>query len=350
MMDFLIKAVIFLLIFTTIILVHEGGHFIVAKKNNIAVKEFSIGLGPRIFGITYHGTIYSVHLLPFGGACIFEGMFEEEEASENSFIRANVFRRFATVAAGPFCNFLLAFVLGLFLVGSIGYDPPQIAGVIDDFPAQQAGLMPGDIIKSLDGHSIVVYRDISSYALFYQGKSTTVVYERDGMEYTTVISPQYDESSGRYLFGITGGGERVKGNPLEVIRYSLHEVYYWIDLTYKSLGMIFQGRVTTDDLAGPVGMAQVVGNTYDEAKEDGAYYVWLNMLNLTILLSANLGVMNLLPIPALDGGRLVFIIIEMIRRKKIDPEKEAMVHFAGIMVLLALMIFIMFNDIGKFFR
>ncbi len=380
MADLIIKALLFVVMFALIIIVHEGGHFLLGKKNNIGVREFSIGFGPTLFGVNYHGTKYALHLFPFGGACMFEGMdgsygIDEDDDEDNDdidvavderealadealqysegtvpFPAAGVWARIATVVAGPVGNFLLAFFLSLFIIGSIGYDKPEIAGVIEGYPAATAGLQEGDVIKSIGGHKIVVYRDISAYTMFFREKSAEVVYERDGKDYSTVLTPLYSESDGRYLFGIAGYKGRVKANPLEVVRYSVHEVYYWIDITYKSLGMMFQGRVKADDLAGPVGVAKVVGDTYDEAKPDGIFYIWLNMLNLTILLSANLGVMNLLPIPALDGGRLVFLVIEVIRGKPIDQEKEAMIHFAGIMVILALMVFVMFNDIGRFFR
>lgn len=383
MLDFIVKALIFLLIITAVILVHEGGHFLIAKKNGIGVKEFYIGVGPTIFSRTYHGTRYSLHLFLVGGACVFQGdafldklsdddedesdddltgdvsaanadlikeELDEEDDDSLSFRAASVFSRMATVFAGPFSNFFLAFFLCLFIIGSIGYDPAKISGVMDGYPAAEAGLQAGDVITKLGSKKIVTYRDISSYTMFFEGKETLVEYERDGKKYTALLTPLYNQESGRYLFGISGAVGRVKTGPLMTIRYSIHEVYYWIDLTYKSLGMMFKGRFSKDDLAGPVGVAQVVGDVYDESKPDGAYYVWLNMMNLTVLLSANLGVMNLLPIPALDGGRLVFLIIEAIRRKRIDEDKEAMIHFAGIMVLLALMVLVMINDVTRFFR
>lgn len=350
-MDLIYKAVLFVVIFLSLILIHEGGHLIIAKKNGIGVTEFFVGFGPIIFQKEINGTKYSLRLIPFGGACVFEGMDEVgESTSQTALNNAPVWRRIATVAAGPIANFFLAFFLALFLIGSIGYDPAEISEVMDGFPAKEAGIQPGDVITKLDNTNIVVYKDIRSYTTFFQGNSARVEYLRDGKKYSTTITPKYDPESGRYLFGLIGPKEMRKANPLQVIRYSVHEVWYWIDLSYKSLGMIFQGRVTKDDVVGPVGVAQTVGDVYDESKDDGAYYVWLNMLNLTILLSSNLGVMNLLPIPALDGGRLFFLIIEVIRRKKIDPDKEAIVHFAGVVILIAFMIFVMMNDVSRFFK
>jgi regulator of sigma E protease len=232
----------------------------------------------------------------------------------------------------------------------MGYDAPIIADVMEGYPAAQAGIQAGDQIVKLDHSRINVYREISMYTQFHEGDSVEVTYKREGKTYQTNLTPQYNEGEGRYLFGFNGSIGRIKGNPLQVIQYSAYEVKYWINITFKSLGMLVSGKVSRDDISGPVGVAKVVGDVYDASKTDGAYYVWLNMMNIAILLTANLGVMNLLPLPALDGGRLVFLLLEAIRKKRIDPQKEGMVHFVGLMALMALMVFIMFNDISKFFR
>lgn len=344
------KIILFLVIFTIIILVHEAGHFLLGRKSGIGVVEFSMGLGPTLFGFTRGGTKYSLKLLPFGGACMFEG---EDGVSDSptAFPNANVWGRIATVAAGPIFNFVLAFFLSLFVIGSIGYDVPVIADVMEGYPAQEAGIQAGDRIVKIGNSKTDIYREIQMYTQFHaDGNPVQVIYERDGERYATTLAPRYDEEEGRYLFGFLGSVGREKGNPLKIIRYSLIEVKYWIKITFESLGMLITGQVSADDISGPVGIAKAVGDVYEESKSDGAYYVWLNMMNIAILLSANLGVMNLLPLPALDGGRLVFLIIEAARGKRINPDKEAMVHFAGLVVLMALMVFIMFNDISKFFR
>lgn len=153
-----------------------------------------------------------------------------------------------------------------------------------------------------------------------------------------------------YKYGISGSvNYRQKTGVLDTLKYSAYEVYYWIDTTLQSLGMMLKGGVELDDMSGPVGVVEAIGDTYEESKSEGTLYVWLNLFNVAILLTANLGVMNLLPIPALDGGRLVFLIIEAIRGKRMNPETEGKIHFAGLMVLLALMVIVMFNDIRKIF-
>ncbi len=349
----LIKLILFLLIFSVIVLVHEGGHCVIGKRSGIDVVEFSIGLGPTIWGFERNGTKYSIKALPFGGACQFRGMDpddEEAEIYENSMLNAPIWSRIATVAAGPVMNFVLAFFLALFVVGSMGYDAPVISGVMEGYPAAEAGLQGGDRIVKIGSKHIDVYRDISLYMLLNESKSAEITFERDGSRQTVTVTPKYDEESGRYLFGLYGAEERVKGSVFDTVYYSIVEVRYWIEATWKSLGMVFAGRITMDDVAGPVGVAQTVGDVYDASKSSGIYYIWINMMQLTILLTANLGVMNLLPFPALDGGRLVFLFIELITRRKVNRSIEAIIHFVGMCVLLVFMVFVMYNDVSKFFR
>lgn len=341
-----LKILLFLIIFTLIIVVHEGGHCLVGKKCGIGVKEFAIGLGPTIIGFTHKGTKYSIKLLPFGGVCIFEGD-DGDTDSPSSFRNASVWSRIATVAAGPVMNFLLAFFLALFVVGSIGYDKPEIYSVMDGYPASEAGIVSGDEIVKINNTNIDIYRDITLWTMFNSGKTANVTYRREGKLYTAVITPKYSTEDGRFLFGFSGPNGYTKGNPLEVVKYSAIEVRYWIDATCKSLLMLAKGQFTVKDLSGPVGVAQTVGKVYDESKSDGAYYVWLNMMSLCILLTANLGVMNLLPFPALDGGRLLFLIIEAVTKRKVPERVEGIVNMIGMSLLMALMFVVMYNDIMK---
>ena len=340
------QFVLFVLILAVIILVHEGGHFIIGKKCGIGVEEFNIGFGPKLISRQINGTEYNLRVLPFGGNCIFEGFDGEGADSPSSFINAPVWARFSTVAAGPVMNFVLAFFLSLFVIGSVGYDPPVLDDIMEGYPAEAAGLAAGDEIYSLNGHRISLYRDISMYLFFHEGESVDVRYKRDGLFYDTRIDPRYDPEEGRYLMGILGG-QRVKGSWMQTIRYSASEVRYWIEITVKSLFQVFKGRVSKDDLTGPVGVANVVGDVYEETKDEGVFVVWLNMLQLTILLTADLGVMNLLPFPALDGGRLIFILIEAVTGRGVDRRIEAGFHFFGMCCLLLLMIFVMYNDITR---
>lgn len=343
------SIIIAIIIFSLIIIFHEFGHFIVAKKNGIRVEEFCLGLGPTLVGFTRGETKYSIKLLPFGGACVMTGEDGDSE-DERAFVNKGVWARIAVVFAGPGFNFILAFFLALIMIGCIGYDEPVITYVADGGSAQAAGMEDGDRIISIDGQRVFVYREISNYLYLHPNKSSSelsIVYERDGQKYETTLTPSYNEEEGRYLLGVQWDGKRTHGGPLKTIGYSLYEVKYWVQITIDSLRMMFSGQVSANDVSGPVGIVSTIGDTYQQSRAISWYAVFINMLNISILLSANLGVMNLLPIPALDGGRLLFLIIELIRGKRVDPEREGMVHFAGFMILLGLMVIIMFHDIVK---
>ena len=338
-----------ILVFSLLILFHELGHFTLAKLNGIRVNEFSLGLGPTIIGFTKGETKYSLKLLPFGGACMMEGE-DENSSDERAFNKKGVWARISVVAAGPIFNFIMAFIFSAIVLGAAGVDKPVLSDVIDGYAAQEAGLMAGDTLKEIGGKDIHFYREVSVYATFHVGEPVEIVYERDGQEYTTILTPKYDEELGRYLYGFIGAAGREKVGFFETIGYAFCEVGYYIDTTIQSLKLMFTGGVSVNDLSGPVGIVQNMGEVYEESVEnDGYFYAFLNMMSWAIMLSANLGVMNLLPIPALDGGRLVFLLVEAIRGKALDPEKEGMVHLIGIVLLFMLMFVVMFNDIRKLF-
>lgn len=358
----MIKILLFLLIFGLVVVAHEFGHFLLAKINGIRVIEFSVGMGPKLLKFQGKETLYTLRLLPIGGACMFDQedgleMQEKEKQGEGnevcpeqgSFAAAKVGARIATVVAGPVFNFILAFILSLFVVGMCGSDRAVIGSVMDGYPAQEAGLQAGDRIISLNGERVYLYREVSFFSGSNLGESIRVTYERNGERFHTTIVPKYDEEAGRYYMGFSGGSYE-KDNALEIIRDSYYEVRYWIKVTYKSLGMLFKGQASVKDLSGPVGVAQVVGDVYEEASTYGFLTMVASMLNIAILLSANLGVMNLLPLPALDGGRLVFLIIELFRGKPVAKDKEAMVHFVGFVLLMLLMVFVFYNDITRLFH
>lgn len=339
------SIVIALLVFSVIILFHEFGHFLLAKLNKITVVEFSLGMGPRLLSFEAGGTRYSWKLLPFGGSCMMLGEDGEEE-EEGSFGSKSVWARMSVIAAGPIFNFLLAFIMALFIVRNLGYDVPVLLNVTEGMPAADAGLQAGDRIVKMNGKRIHLYREVQNYSMFHQGETVIFQYERDGELHEATVTPEL--TNGSYKYGIGGNiNYRQKTNVLETLEYSAYEVYYWIDTTVSSLGLLFKGGVQLDDMSGPVGVVDAIGTTYQESRDEGAFYVWMNLLNIAILLSANLGVMNLLPIPALDGGRLIFLIVEAIRRRRVEPELEAKIHFAGLMLLMLLMVVVMFNDVKK---
>ena len=347
--------ILFILIFGAVVIAHEFGHFLLAKANGIHVVEFAVGMGPNLISVKKRGTKYSLKLFPIGGACMFEGedglMEKDTEPGEGSFLKASVWSRISTVVAGPFFNFILAFIIAFIMVNMsniIAIRDPVATQVVEGGGAEAAGLQDGDIIISLNGERMRLYQEISLYMqASYREGDLTVVYERDGERHTTTLTPQYSDEYGIYMLGIANN-EYVEPSGFVTLRYAWYEMRYSVKATYKSLAMLFQGRVSRKDVAGPVGIAvNVVGETYKAAKSYGWQSVLLSMLNITLMLSVNLGILNLLPIPALDGGRLVFLLVEVIRGKPVPPEKEGMVHFVGLMFFMILMVFIFVNDIAN---
>lgn len=340
------STILALVIFSVLVIVHELGHFLLAKYNGITVTEFSVGMGPRLLSHVWGGTRYSLKILPFGGSCMMVGE-EEESDEEGSFGSKSVWARIAVVAAGPAFNILFAFLLSVIIVSNLGYDDTFV-NVSPGYPAEQAGMRDGDEIVGIGGSRVYLYREVSLYNSVHQGMPAEVTYKRDGQTYTVYLEPVKDES-GFYRFGFIKESGRTKGNALQVLKYSAIELRYWLKATVESLVMLVRGMVSLDDVSGPVGIVSAIGATYEANRADGWYYVTLSMVMMSIMLSVNLGVMNLLPIPALDGGRLVFLIVEAIRGKAVPQEKESMVHFLGFVLLMGLMLVVMFNDIKNIF-
>jgi len=341
------NIIIAILIFGFIVIFHEFGHFIVAKACDVKVNEFMVGLGPRLFGVKKGETDFSIHLLPFGGACVMEGE-ESESDDDRSFQKKKVWQRFLIVFAGPLFNFILAFLLSIVLIAGMGYTPAKIGSVSDSYPAKEAGLKTGDEIVKLGGYNVHFYQEISYYTLFHKGENIKVTYLRDGKKATTTISPKYDSKSKRYLLGITAG-KSVKANAITAVSHGFYQVKEMIYVTVMSLKMLCTGAVSINDMSGPVGIVKVIGDSYNETIAYGAFAVVMQMIYMVVLLSANLGVMNLLPIPALDGGRLVLYIWEMITRRKPSEKFENTLNYAGFVILMGLMVLVMGNDIRKLF-
>ena len=344
------------LVFGLIVLVHEFGHFLLAKLNGIGVVEFSIGMGPRLLSWQRGETKYSLKILPFGGSCMMLGE-DEKDADPKAFNNKSVWARISVVFAGPAFNFILAFFFAVIIVMNIGYQKFQISDVTEGSPAAEAGLQAGDVITRVNSRKITAYEDIQVYMLANPGETLRIQYRRsvgDGTDYETgetVLTPEYSETEGRYLMGVTFTSQYVKAESLsELVYYSAYQVKYCITSTFDSLKMLFTRQVQVDEaVAGPVRIVAMIGENVEESREIGISVMLLTLCYWSLILSASLGIMNLLPIPALDGGRLVFLIIEAIRGKGIDQEKEGMVHMAGLLILMALMVFVLFNDIRSLF-
>ena len=347
-----VSIILFLVIFFIVVISHEFGHFIIAKKNGIHVVEFFVGMGPSLFSFEKGGTKYSLKLFPIGGACVFEGEdglnTENGELSESAFPSAPVFARFSTVFAGPFFNFLTAYIMAMIIVAVCGVMTPEVQVVYEGSKAQEAGLAEGDMITRMNGKRVHLYDEVRLTSLLNKnGDPIEITYVRDGQEHTVMVESTYDEEAGRYYMGFASG-KYEKCNLPQTIKYSLYTMKYYADATLVSLKMLVTGQLSRNDVSGPVGMVKMVDDVYDNTKSSGALTVLINMISIALLLSVNLGIMNLLPLPALDGGRLVFLLIEAIRGKPVPPEKEGMVHLAGMVALMVLMVLVLFNDITKF--
>ena len=426
----LLNILVAIIIFSVIVVFHELGHFLLAKKNGIEVTEFSLGMGPRLLSTVKGNTRYSLKLFPIGGSCMMVGE-DGEEDGPGSFGHASVWGRISVVAAGPIFNFILAFVFALVITSVMGYDPPKVLSVEENSPAEEAGLQMGDIITSFQGKPISIGRDISLYESLYgmqqdqikmtvkrDGKkidlnfkaasekkymlgfsyvpdgepeitevfvdgammkagvlagdvitavdgtkvstgeelqtylgehplgenAVTITVSRDGKEKEFTVQPTVrTQVSTGFVYNLY----REKTNFFGVLKYSAVEVRYWISSTIDSLGLLIKGTFRVNDLSGPVGIVDAIGSSVEEAKSEGTVVMWMQMFYWAILLSANLGVMNLLPLPALDGGRLVFLLIEAVTKKKVNPNIEGMIHFAGFVLLMALMVFVFMNDIKR---
>lgn len=338
-----------ILLFSAIVIFHELGHFLLAKANGIRVDEFSLGLGPTLVGKEFRGTKFSIKLLPFGGACMM-GEDDADDMSEGSFNSKSVWARISVIVAGPLFNLLLAWILCVIMVAWVGYRAPVVGEVSEGYSAKEEGMRSGDVITEIDGKRIHLWNEITlSNLMNSNGEKTEITYLRDGKETSVILEPRALEGDMNKRLGITSTAELTKAGVLGSLQYGVYTVKYWIDYTMDCLKMLVGGKVGIKDMSGPVGIVDAVDETYQNSRAAGLKIVVLNLMNFAILLTANLGIMNLLPIPALDGGRLVFLFVEAVRRKRIPPEKEGMVHFAGFALLLVLMVVVMYNDIMKLF-
>lgn len=349
------SVIVAILVFGLIVLIHELGHFLFAKMNKIAVVEFSIGMGPRLLHFKKGETTYSIKLLPLGGSCMMLGE-DEENPDERAFQNKSIPARMSVIAAGPIFNFILAFLLSLVLVGMSGYDITNIKEVTEGSPAYEAGMRSGDKLLKINGEKVSMYQEYILYKLMKpDDKMNQVEFSRTNPQtgnqeiQTVSVTPQYSEESKKYLIGILIAPENKKAaNAGDLVKHGYMEMEYDVKLTVKSLGMLFTGKASVNDLSGPVGIVVMIDDSVKAGLTVSVVAALMNVISMCILLSANLGVMNLLPIPALDGGRLLFLIIEAIRGKRMDPEKEGLVNMISMAALMALMIFVVFNDISRF--
>jgi regulator of sigma E protease len=333
------------------------GHFITAKKSGVLVEEFAVGMGPKILSKQYGETLYSLRAFPIGGFCKMLG--EDDQSTDNRAIcKKSIAQRFLILSGGAIMNLILAFLIFLFLVAFNGFTSTKIHSVVDGSPAQQLGLQPGDKIIRLNGSIINIYDDLTYEISLNNGTSMPISYERNGKRHNSEITP-YKYEDGSYKVGImfegrTGIFEKsVEGIQRAGIFESLGnaacEIVFYVKATVGGIIRLITLQLPMEQMSGPIGIVTVIGQAYDASIQNGVWIMVMQMLYLCAILSANLGVFNLLPLPGLDGGRLVFVLFEAIRKKPLPAEKEGLVHFIGLVLLMILAVFIAYSDIRKLF-
>ncbi len=354
------SLLITIILLGVLVVVHEFGHFIVAKKNGIWVQEFAVGMGPKIGSITKGETEYSLRAIPLGGFCRMEGNGEDDAPpSPRSFLVKSVGARFAVIAAGPLMNFILAFIMifGLTCTSYIAF--PEIRAVIPDSAAAECGLQEGDRIQEINGKKIHIYDELSYILQNNQGETIRLeVLGADGQLYHYELQPKLEEETGRYLIGfnpsvkaglfaepIDGYGEMTLG---ETAHYSLFSMINYVKMTAVGLARVFTFTADQDEYGGPIAIYKVVEDSYEAGMEYSWFAALQNVVYIGAVLSANLGVLNLFPIPGLDGGKLLFLVYEAVRRKPMNEETEGKLQFLGFMFIIGLMIYILCGDIMKY--
>lgn len=338
-MTVFVEILVTLLVLSVLVIGHELGHYTAGRLLKFDILEFAVGMGPRLCGFKKNGIEYNLRLFLIGGMCRFSGEDETPE-KEGSFRAKAPWKRAVVVFAGPFMNFVLAFLISIVLFMGWGtYDQTRVVvqSVNEASPAQTAGMLPGDEFVSLGGQKIDSFDALRGALDASASEDVTVLIKRDGETLTLALNDLYDEESQANMLGVTITYPMVKDSFFSALAHSCTYCKEMGLIVFKSLGMLFTGQAGLNDMAGVVGVTRIVGEAIS--------YGWDSVLSLCVMLSMNLGVMNLLPVPALDGGRLLFIIVEWVRRKPIPPEKEGIVHLIGMVLLMALMIYLVIHDI-----
>jgi regulator of sigma E protease len=328
--------VLSILIFGLLILVHEFGHFIVAKLADVKIDEFSLGMGPKVMQKKKGETVYSLRWFPIGGFVKMAGMEPEEDDEPRGFNKKTVLQRAAIIFAGPLMNFITALVLFIlvFMVVGIPSDTNVIGKVVSGEPAETAGLKSGDKIIQIQGTQVATWEDLVLTIRKHPQETIKLTVLRDETKKEITVVPEKDPDTGNGRIGILQSWER-KGF-LTSITLGLKQAYDFTKLLVVSLGQMITGTVKAE-VAGPVGVVQMVGEV--------ARYGLASIMTFAGILSINLGVINLFPIPALDGSRLVFLGFEGVRGRPVDPEKENFVHLIGFALLMIIMVVITYKDI-----
>lgn len=337
-------ALLAVLLFGIMIYPHELGHFLAAKLVGVKVNEFAFGMGPTIWKKQRGETLHSIRLFPVGGFCAMEG---EDENSEDprAFGRKKPWQKLVVTAAGSFMNMLCAVLIMSLVIGVMGFTTTTIGEVLEDMPAQKAGIMTEDKILKVDGTPIEQWVDVSTALQKKGGEAVEVEIERGSEIQTITLTPEMSET-------VDAAGNKVKGymvgftckvshNPFKALVSGVQSTWNINKMMFVSLKQLFTGEVGIDSMSGPVGMIEMV----NESTQYGFWYYGF----LAALVCVNLAIINMLPFPALDGGRIIFILYSMITGRKVNTKVEGFIHIVGMALLFGLMIYVTMNDVMRIF-
>lgn len=343
-----------ILIFGVLIAVHEFGHFITAKLCGVRVNEFSIGMGPLLWSREKGETLYSFRLLPIGGFCAMEGE-DEDTGDERSFVRQSFWKKLLILSAGALMNFLTGVVIILILYAGVStFYVDQISGFADGFPLEgENGLMVGDVFYKIDGYRTYLRGDAVMFLEYNDGRGVDLEIIRNGERIVLKDFPMY---RGTYngeegKFGLSVGGKAIPASFGTRLQYTWYRAMDFVQLVWFSLVQLVTGNAGVEDLSGPVGIVSTITEVGSQA--ENARAAWSQVFYFAALLAVNLAVMNMLPLPALDGGRIFFLIVDAVALllfKRTVPEKyQAAVNTAGFVVLMGFMLLVTFHDVFKLF-
>lgn len=347
----------FIVVLGSLIIVHEFGHFLVAKWSGVGVLKFSVGFGPTLFGRTVNGTEYVLSAIPLGGFVKMVG--EDPDATEPvdpriSFSHQSVWKRIAIVVAGPAFNLVFAFLIFTVVLATYGQRVPleqaRIGVVTKDMPAARAGLQPDDLVSAVNGTPVRTWEELATAIRGSGGQSVTLDVQRGDESLKIVVTPEsrpeksiFGEAIGTtYLIGIERGVELVSVGPLEAIVGGAEQTVWWCRTLVMSVVKIVQGRIPAQEIGGPILIAQAAGQQAQIGLE--------SLLLFIAVISINLGVLNLLPIPILDGGHLLFFVLEIVMRRPLDMRHREIAQQVGLVILISLMAFAFYNDILRVIR
>jgi regulator of sigma E protease len=348
----------FILVLGPLIFVHEFGHFVFAKLFGVRVLKFSLGFGPKVVSKVWGETEYVISALPLGGYVKMFGENPDEQDVPDSekrvaFAHKTILQRFFIVLAGPCFNLIFPIVLFFLLFLAVGVpqqvDTTRIGEIIEDSPAQSAGIKVGDEIVEINGQQTEKWIDVLNAVKGSGGEKVTVLLARDGKSMELQLKPVLKDIKNvfgevvdeQYLLGIAKANEITYNRVgiVESLQDALDQTWLFISLTGQGFAKIIQGKIPASELGGPILIAQLAGRQIQEG--------WMNFAYLIGIISVNLGLLNLLPIPVLDGGHLAFLTVEAIRRKPMDEKAQMIAQQIGLAFIGALMIFVFYNDIAR---